>query len=200
MNNRKSSDSIRRMTGLAVFTAIIAVLTVLCNFVRFGPFSITLALAPIIIGAALYGKRAGAYLGFVFGLVVMITGVLGWDGGTVIYLLSIDPVAVTGIVLIKGAAAGWLSALVYEAAAKRSELGATVLAGIICPVANTGLFIIGMMLFFLDTLNGWAADNGQALLVYLIIGMTGVNFLVELLTNLLLSSGICRIIKAGKRM
>ena len=43
------------MTGLAIFTAIIVVLQVLCTFVRFGPFSITLALAPIIIGTAIYG-------------------------------------------------------------------------------------------------------------------------------------------------
>ncbi|NLF34555.1 MAG: ECF transporter S component, partial [Clostridiales bacterium] len=50
------------MTGLAIMTAIIVVLQVVASFVKFGPFSITLALAPIIIGAALYGPMAGAYL------------------------------------------------------------------------------------------------------------------------------------------
>ena len=83
MNNGKQKGNTRRMTGLAIFTAIIVVLQVLCTFVRFGPFSITLALAPIIIATAIYGKGAGAYLGGVFGLVVLITGLLGWDGGTV---------------------------------------------------------------------------------------------------------------------
>lgn len=91
MNNGKQKGNTRRMTGLAIFTAIIVVLQVLCTFVRFGPFSITLALAPIIIATAIYGKGAGAYLGGVFGLVVLITGLLGWDGGTVMLLMSINP-------------------------------------------------------------------------------------------------------------
>ena len=97
MNNSKQSGKTRRMTGLAIFTAIIVVLQVLCTFIRFGPFSITLALAPIIIGTAIYGKKAGAYLGFVFGLVVLVTGLLGWDGGTVMLLMGINAV---GCVLI----------------------------------------------------------------------------------------------------
>ena len=63
MNNSKRTGSTRKMAGLAIFTAIIVVLQVLCTFIRFGPFSITLALAPIIIGTAMYGKGAGAYLG-----------------------------------------------------------------------------------------------------------------------------------------
>ena len=53
--NSHSHDKLQRMPGLSIFTAVIVVLTVLCTFVRFGPFSITLALAPIVIGAALYG-------------------------------------------------------------------------------------------------------------------------------------------------
>lgn len=188
------------MTGMAVFTAIIAVLTVLCNFVRFGPFSITLALAPIIIGTAIYGKKAGAYLGGVFGAVVLITGLLGWDGGTVMLLLSINPIALVAIVLIKGIAAGWISGVVYNALSPKNELAAVVAAGIVCPVTNTGLFILGMLSCFLDTLNGWAAAQGQELLIYIIAGLTGVNFLIELLVNILLSSGICRIIRAGKKV
>ena len=50
-----SLQKTRRMTGLAIFSAIIVVIQIVCTFVRFGPFSITLALAPIIIGTALYG-------------------------------------------------------------------------------------------------------------------------------------------------
>ena len=53
MNKASSHGKIQRMTGMSIFIAIIVVLTILCTFVRFGPFSITLALAPIIIGIAL---------------------------------------------------------------------------------------------------------------------------------------------------
>jgi uncharacterized membrane protein len=192
-----SLQKTRRMTGLAIFSAIIVVIQIVCTFVRFGPFSITLALAPIIIGAALYGVSAGAYLGGVLGLVVLITGLLGWDGGTVMYLMSQNALATILICLVKTVAAGWLAGLVYRAAAKKNTLLGVILAGIVCPVVNTGLFIAGMLIFFFSTLQTWA--NGTAVTYFIIVGLTGVNFLIELLANMVLASGITRVIQAGKR-
>ncbi len=198
MRTNSEHNRMRRMTGLSIFTAIILVLTVICTFIRFGPFSITLALTPIIIGGALYGAGAGAYLGGVFGLVVLLTGILGWDGGTVMYLLSINPIGCILICLVKGAAAGYLSALLYRLLARRSEKAAVVVAAVACPVVNTGLFLVGMAVFFFAQLGDWAAAEGQAIGYYIIVSLTGLNFVVELLVNLLLSSGITRIIRAGK--
>ena len=198
MNNGKQSGDTRKMAGLAIFTAIIVVLQVLCTFIRFGPFSITLALAPIIIGTAMYGKGAGAYLGGVFGAVVLVTGLLGWDGGTVMLLMGINPVGCILICLLKGIAAGFFAGLCYELIAKKNDKVGVLVSGIVCPVVNTGLFIVGMLVFFFDTLNSWA--GGQDLLFFIIVGLTGVNFLVELAVNIVLSSGITRIIRAGKKM
>ena len=59
----KASAKTQRLTGLALMTGTIIVLQIVASFIKFGPFTITLALAPIIIGAALYGAGAGAYLG-----------------------------------------------------------------------------------------------------------------------------------------
>ena len=198
MNTGKQTGGTRRMAGPAIFTAIIVVLQVLCTFIRFGPFSITLALAPIIIGTAMYGKGAGAYLGGVFGAVVLITGLLGWDGGTVMLLMGINPVGCILICLVKGIAAGFFAGLCYELLAKKNDKVGVLVSGIVCPVVNTGLFIVGMLVFFFDTLSGWA--GGQDLLLYIIVGLTGINFLVELAVNIVLSSGITQIIRAGKKM
>ena len=198
MNNGKQNGGTRKMTGLAIFTAIIVVLQVLCTFVRFGPFSITLALAPIIIGTAMYGKGAGAYLGGVFGAVVLVTGLLGWDGGTVMLLMGINPLGCVFVCLLKGVAAGFFAGLCYELIAKKNDKLGVLISGVVCPVVNTGLFIVGMLVFFFDTLSGWA--GGQNLLLYIIVGLTGVNFLAELAVNIVLSSGITRIIRAGKKM
>ena len=198
MNNGKQNGGTRKMTGLAIFTAIIVVFQVLCTFVRFGPFSITLALAPIIIGTAMYGKGAGAYLGGVFGAVVLVTGLLGWDGGTVMLLMGINPLGCVLVCLLKGVAAGFFAGLCYELIAKKNDKLGVLISGIVCPVVNTGLFIVGMLVFFFDTLSGWA--GGQNLLLYIIVGLTGVNFLAELAVNIVLSSGITRIIRAGKKM
>ena len=198
MNNGKQNGGTRKMAGLAIFTAIIVVLQVLCTFIRFGPFSITLALAPIIIGTAMYGKGAGAYLGGVFGAVVLVTGLLGWDGGTVMLLMGINPLGCVLVCLLKGVAAGFFAGLCYELIAKKNDKLGVLISGVVCPVVNTGLFIVGMLVFFFDTLSGWA--GGQNLLLYIIVGLTGVNFLVELAVNIVLSSGITRIIRAGKKM
>lgn len=196
MSNAASKGKIRRMTGVSILMALVVVLSVMANFVRFGPFPITLALAPIIIGAATFGASAGAFLGGVFGVVTLVTGILGWDGGTVMLLMGVNPIACILVCIGKGLLAGWISGLVYELLAKKNVHIGVVAAGICCPVVNTGIFIVGMLLFFGETLAAWA--GGQNLLSYIILGLTGVNFLVELAVNLVLASGITTIVKHVK--
>ena len=197
MEKKPYESKTQKLTVLSIFTAVIIVLQVLCTFIRFGPFSITLALAPIIIGAALYGPGAGAYLGGVFGVVVLLTGVFGWDGGTVMYLMGQNALACILICIGKGVAAGWISGLVYKLFEKKNMHLAVILAAIICPVVNTALFVLGMMLFYMDTLQAWS--GGQNMVYFVFIGLAGVNFLVELGVNLVLSSGITSIIRYAKK-
>lgn len=200
MNNANAKPrhaaSTKTLTGISILAAIVVVLTILCNYVKFGPFSITLALAPIIIGAAIYGVQAGAILGFVFSLVVAITGVMGLDGGTVLYLMSQNTAATIGIILVKGTAAGLISGVLYTALHKKNELAAVLTAGIACPIVNTGLFLFGMFTFFFSTLAEWTGTNA---VLSIIAAMTGVNFLIELLVNIVLSSTIVRIIRVARK-
>ena len=42
--------------------------------IRLGPFSVSLVLIPIVLGAALYGWGMGCWLGLVFGAVVLLWG------------------------------------------------------------------------------------------------------------------------------
>mgnify|MGYP000797501399 FL=1 len=193
MSNSTPHKGLKRQVGLSLFSAIIVVLTVLGNFVRFGPVPITLSLAPIIIGAAVYGNSAGALLGGVFGLVVLLGGIFGWDGGTVMLLMGLNPIGCILICIGKGILAGYLSGLAYRAIENKSPLAAVVTAGVVCPVVNTGLFIIGMLVFYGSTLQSWA--GGQNVIYYAIFGLAGINFVVELLVNLVLSSGITTVIK-----
>ena len=192
----RANEKTRRLTGLALMTAIIVVLQVVASFVKFGPFSITLALAPIIIGAALYGAGAGAWLGAVFGVVVLIACVAGWDmGGNILF--TANPLLTAALCIVKGAAAGWVSGLVFRGLSSRSPMGASIIAGIVCPVVNTGIFCVGLAVFFYDTLVAWA--GGSDLIYYIIFGLTGVNFVLELAINLVLSTVIVRVVGARKR-
>ena len=51
--NKNIDVRVRKLTLLALFTAIVIVLQLLGSFIRFGPFSISLVLEPIVIGSAL---------------------------------------------------------------------------------------------------------------------------------------------------
>ncbi len=183
----------RLITGLGVFTAIVLVLQLTGAAIKFGVFSITLTLAPIIVGAALYGIGAGAWLGLVFGVAVLISG----DAAP---FLAVSPAGTVVTVLLKGALAGVAAAAVYKAVEKKNTFAAVIVSGITAPVVNTGVFVIGCLVFFMPTINEWAAAAGvESAGKFIITGMVGINFLVELAVNLVLSTVIVRIIEVLRK-
>ncbi len=145
MNN--SNGKTRRLAGLALFTAIVVVLQLLGSFIKVGPFAVSLVLIPIVVGAAVYGVSAGAWLGFVFGVVVTIAVVTGADAGGYI-MFSARPVMTVLVCLIKGTAAGYVAGLLYRAIGKKHPLAGVIVAAAAAPVVNTGLFVLAMVLFY----------------------------------------------------
>ena len=183
----------RKLTGLALLTAIVVILQFLGAFIRFGPFSISLVLIPIVVGAALYGVLAGAWLGFVFGLVVLLSG----DAAA---FLVISPIGTILVVLLKGALAGLCAGAVYKALSERNETVAVIVAAIVAPVVNTGIFLLGCLVFFLPTVTEWGTAMGfPSVGRYMILGLVGGNFLFEVLLNIILSPVILRLIRIGQR-
>lgn len=181
----------RKLTTLAIFTALIIVLQLLSNVAKIGPVSITLSLVPIVVGAALYGVGSGAYLGGVFGAVVLVCCIIGMDAGGNI-LWNVNPLFTAVVCMVKGMAAGAAAGGVYRLIARKNSIAGAVCAGIVAPVVNTGLFILGMALFFQPTLAAWAGETD--VVYYALIGLTGVNFLVELAINMILAPVVVRII------
>ena len=191
--NMKERISTRTLVGTALLTAIVVVLQFLGAFIRFGPFSISLVLVPIVVGAALYGAGAGAWLGFVFGLVVLLSG----DAAA---FLVVNPLGTIVTVLVKGTMAGLCAGLVFKALEKRSSTVAVIVAALTAPVVNTGLFLLGCLCFFMPTITEWGKAAGfENVGSYMIIGFVGLNFLVELLVNMVLSPVIVRLIKLGRQ-
>lgn len=195
---QSSRTDTRKLVTLAIFTALIIALQLVANVAKIGPVSITLSLVPIVVGAALYGTGAGAYLGGVFGVIVLICCVTGMDAGGSI-LWNVNPFLTAVVCLLKGVVAGAAAALAYRALARKNQTVAAVVAGIVCPVVNTGLFILCLALFFHETLVAWATAAGADVLYYAIIGLTGFNFLLELVINLVLAPVIVRIINARQK-
>ena len=183
----------KKIVGIGLFTAIVVVLQLLGGGIRFGVFSISLVLVPIVVGAAVYGWQAGAWLGLAFGITVLLSG----DAGA---FLAVDPLATVLVVLVKGLMCGLCSGLVYLLLEKYSGVLAVILAAVICPVVNTGIFLIGCKLFFFETITEWAAMYGYPNAGnYMVFGLAGINFLIELGVDIVLAPTIIRIIGLGKK-
>ena len=183
----------KTMVGVGLFTAIVVVLQFLGGGIRFGIFSISLVLVPIVVGSAIYGWQAGAWLGCAFGITVLLSG----DANA---FMIVDPLATVLVVLVKGTLCGLIAGLAYKFLASYNKVVAVVAAGIVCPVVNTGVFLLGCQLFFLPTIREWAAMYGyENAGTYMILGLAGINFLIELVVILILAPVITRLIAFTKK-
>lgn len=187
-SNRFNANTI---IGLGLLTAIVVVMQFISMGLRFGTFSITLTLIPIVVGAALYGWVSGAWLGFVFGVSVLLTG----DANA---FLAVNIPGTITTVLVKGILAGLCAGLVYELISKKNQIAAVLVSAVIAPVVNTGIFILGSYVFFFDYLSELA--EGTNLFVFILVALVGINFFIELGTNLVLNPAILQIIRIGKKM
>ena len=184
--------SAKRITGLAVLLALVIVLQLFGGYIRIGATPLSFVLVPIVLAGILYGPIAGGILGFAFGLVVLLQGIFGVDGFTMI-LFNDHPVWTALLCLVKGAAAGLLSGLTHKLLAKKNAYAGTFAAAVVAPIVNTGLFILGALCFLQDTLKANFV-SGTSVIYFLIIGCAGINFLIELAINLIAAPSIYRVI------
>lgn len=204
-------SAIYHFVGLSMLTALVVVLQTVGGSITFGGFPITLVLIPVVIGAALFGAKDGAFLGGVFGLIVYINCANGTDvGGNMVFVAN--PYLCALVCIGKGILSGFAAGMMYRLISggfsknksenKGKENGvrsyfAVFAAAIVAPVVNTGTFILGMLLFFRETLNSWA--GGKPIVSYIIFVLTGINFLIELGVNLVMAPAITTIIKVIRK-
>jgi len=173
--------NIKKMAAVALLMALVVVMQFVGGMIPpVGGFSISLVLIPIVLGSALYGPGVGALLGGTFGAIVFINCVTGADpGGAMVF--QAGPVLCFLVVTAKGILAGLTSGLVYKLLAKHNAYAAMLCAAIVCPVVNTGVFVVCMLTFFKDVLSVWA--GGGDLMAYILTGLVVANFLPEMVIN-----------------
>ena len=182
------------MVTLAILTALVVVLQLWGSAIPMpGSTSLSLVLIPIVIGGLVLGVKAGAFLGFVFGLFVFVwCGVLGYDPFTA-FLFANEPVMTALICIVKGTAAGLVPPIVHRALRNRFPFSSVVVASALAPVCNTGIFMIGMAII-MKTLETYLA--GAMTVGYFLGAIILVNFAIEFVFNLILSPAIYRIMGA----
>ena len=189
----KKKMSTRTMVVGALLTALVIILQFMGAAIRFGPFSVSLVLIPIAIGAITCGKTVGTWLGFVFGVVVLASG-----DAAPFWAVNTPGTIIT--VLVKGMACGFVSGLVNELLVKlfgknrpKMQYIAAIVAALVCPIVNTGVFLLGCLLFFMKTVTQWAGGGNVG--AYMILTLVGINFLFEMAVNIIFAPAISHIVK-----
>ena len=194
-------DNQRKLIYTAMFAAVVVVLQMFVS-IPVGIFTITLTLVPIMLGAILFGPASGAFLGGVFGVVVAIQVVTGAAGLLSTEMFLQTPVITVILCVLKGTLAGWVSGLIYRAFAKHEKIKlGVIISAVACPIVNTGIFALGLFVFYNALISTWAINNAFANgFTFVMVGCIGLNFLVEFAVNVLLIPVALRMIKIVKRL
>ena len=208
MKNHARNQKIIYMVELAMLIALIIVLQLIGGSIPLGMIPLTFSLIPIVIGAIVLGPIGGGILGFVFGVITIIMTPMN---AILMTLFQANPVCYILVAISKatlsGFGAGWVYKVLNKLLKERFKYFSTVIASISVPIINTGIFVLGMFLFFSGTLSSFPAMypsffgtmNGYFQVV--IIGLVGFNFVGEFIVNLVLSPAIARIVDViGKRV
>ena len=178
---------IKSITGLALLMAVEVVLSIVSNYMP-GVVNFNLALTPIVIGSVLFGPWGGLLLGACNGFITLIAP------GTAVFV-GHNAFMTIALCILKTGLAGVVSAFIYKGLRKFNKYFSIVLSGISVPIVNTGLFVVGVILFFLP-LYGEGKD-GVAVLFSTVIT---INFLIEFLLSVILSPAIIYIIRVTGRI
>ena len=198
-NSKKRTLRLAQIAMLIALIVVLQIIAALLSKAAILPVNITLTLIPLVIGAVMFGPGAGAILGTAFGIIAIILGATGADAFT-LTLLQMNPFATVAICLLKGAAAGAAAGAIAIPFNKKDKIyPAVICAAVTAPIVNTGLCVAGLLIFFWDFITGMADQAGQSLLLFVLVGLVGVNFVVEFVINAVLGPAVVRIIEAVKK-
>ena len=185
----KKKLNIKFITGLGLLLAVEVVLSFISNYIP-GSVNPNLALIPISIGAILYGPLGGAILGAANGIITIIAP------QTIAFFVPVNLIATIVLCILKTGLAGVVASVVYRLLKKWNEKIAIVLSSFLVPIVNTGIFILGVLMFFLSIYG-----EGQAAVGALFSTVISINFAIELILSILLAPAVVYVINiASKRI
>lgn len=201
MNTHTKRDSTLKLVQIALFAAIVIVIQLFFASVKIGPVTIAFTLVPIVLAGIFIGPSAGLIVGAVSGLVTFIQVFTSADPFYV-FLMANNPIATAVICLTKTALAGWVSGLVFKILRRITNLPtlSTVIPAILCPIINTGVFCLGMFVFFTGAFQADATFGAASadIVYFVFIGLAGINFVFELISTAILTPIISKALFAAK--
>ncbi len=189
MNTKKHAKT-QKMVRIALLSALVVVLQLFFSAVKVGAVTLNFVLVPIVIASVFISPSAGLFVGTLAGITTFIQVFTSADP-FYLFLMTNNPVATALICILKTAFAGLIAGYAYKLIGKISKYKSLniILPSVVCPIVNTGLFCLGMYIFFGNAMLGDSTYssliNGN-LIYFIIFGLAGINFVIELILNVVL--------------
>lgn len=190
MKHRKEQhELVKRLVLVGLFTA----LTVVFGFIKIPIMGVTVKmdLPVVILGAVILGPVAGAWLTVIPTIITFVTGEAA-------LFMTYSPFGTFLTLFLKGVLAGLAAGLVYKALCKKHPIGAVTCAAAVAPVVNSGIFLLGCYVFIWEHLVV-LAEQSQVSIFVLILGLVLINFVIELVMNVILCPTIYRVLQSASR-
>ena len=181
MNKRITTQQI---VGTGLLLALEIIFQIIGNYLQIGPVNINISLVAVVLAAVLYGPLSGAVLGFFNGLIVLLSP------STIAIFMPISPVGTVIACLLKCTIAGLVAGFVFKLFKNKNNLIGLIIASILVPVINTGIFSVVCLLFFRPFLESGVSETFPNIGAFLIFGVIGINFIVEIISTVALSTPV----------
>ena len=181
MNKRITTQQI---VGTVLLLALEIIFQIIGNYLQIGPVNINLSLVAVVLAAVLYGPLSGAVLGFFNGLIVLLSP------STIAIFMPISPIGTVIACLLKCTIAGLVAGFVFKLFKNKNNLIGLIIASILVPVINTGIFSVVCLLFFRPFLESGVSETFPNIGAFLIFGVIGINFIVEIISTVALSTPV----------
>lgn len=182
----------RKFTVLAILIAVTIVLQSLATLfpINVAGLTFSFSLIPLVIASCFFGISGGAIVGGTFGLVIFVLGLMGLEPSASYLITQVNPFFTFLGTAGRGLLAGTLIGAVYKAVSgKINKRASYYVTAVVTPVFNTLIFVILFALLFNPTLREWAGE--QNVFSYTIVTLVGLNFIVEVVTTVLLAPPVC---------
>ena len=196
------SKKTQYMTSMALFLAIEIILVVTpFGYIPIGPLNATTMHIPVIIAGIILGKKAGAELGFVFGLTSMIKATIQPGITSFCFSPFVTIGTISGnyksllIAFVPRILLGYLAGLIFEIMENKGHENSGVLAGaLVGALTNTVLVLSGIYVFFG---NAYASSLNVAYsgLIGLLLGVVTTNGILEAILAAVVSLAVYKAMK-----
>ena len=185
--NKKRHFNTRMIATTGMLLALEIVLQIIGNYVVIpgGFANLNFSLIFIALGAILYGPIVGGLLGLVSGILTL------FSPSTMSVFFSISPAGTILACLLKTTVAGVVAGIISKLLKKNHDLLSSILASIVVPILNTGIFALFTIIFFKPLLAGINPDSMAAALF---LGLIGFNFIFEVIVTVIVAPSLYKIL------